>query len=477
MNKWFDIDKDGFGQLMADRPKVAILYDLIQNILDEDATVATLTLEPIRGRRGRALLTVTDDVPNGFADLRDAYTLYRASRKKNDPTKRGRFNEGEKFVLSQCDEAEIVTTTGGVRFNKDGTRTSLRRTTDRGSTLTAVIRLTHDEVATMCTQVQAMIVPEGVSVLVNGTPLKGRNAIRTVEATLPTIVTDEDGNLTRTRRATTVHIDVLAEGETPYLYEMGIPIVEIDTPWHVDVQQKVPLNRDRDNVTPAYRRDLLAIVLDETVDLLTEDTAAESWVKDALPAAEADTVEKATTKMFGKGWVIGTPADREADKNAIAHGVTVVGGGALGKDAWEAVRASQSAKPSADKYSLGHRTDPRGFKPKMAEVTPFTTAVKKYALKVCKFLLDEDYFEIDLQDDSRLKHGGLYYGRRIVINLHSYKKIKDKDEFGQALDSLLIHECAHRYSGDHLTMEYIKACTKLGAKLRNLPTRWRAEVG
>ena len=196
MNKWFDVDKEGFGQLMADRPKVAILHDLIQNILDEDATVATVTLKPISGRRGRALLTVTDDVPNGFADLRDAYTLYKASRKKNDPTKRGRFNEGEKFVLSQCDEAEIVTTTGGVRFNEDGTRTSLRRTTDRGSTLTAVIRLTHDEVATMCAQVQAMIVPEGVFVLVNGTPLKGRNAIRTIVATLPTIITDENGNLT-----------------------------------------------------------------------------------------------------------------------------------------------------------------------------------------------------------------------------------------------------------------------------------------
>jgi len=25
MNSWFDVDKDGFGQLMADRPKVALL--------------------------------------------------------------------------------------------------------------------------------------------------------------------------------------------------------------------------------------------------------------------------------------------------------------------------------------------------------------------------------------------------------------------------------------------------------------------
>ena len=77
-NKWIDVDLDGFGQLMAARPKVAILYDLLQNVFDEDATTATVTLEPLP-RRGRALLTVTDDCPDGFADLRDAYTLYKSS--------------------------------------------------------------------------------------------------------------------------------------------------------------------------------------------------------------------------------------------------------------------------------------------------------------------------------------------------------------------------------------------------------------
>ena len=106
-NSWIEVDLDGFGQLMAARPKVALVHDLLQNVFDEDATTAVVTLEP-SPRRGRAYLTVTDDCPNGFADLRDAYTLYKSSKKKADPTKRGRFNEGEKFVLSQCDEASIL---------------------------------------------------------------------------------------------------------------------------------------------------------------------------------------------------------------------------------------------------------------------------------------------------------------------------------------------------------------------------------
>ena len=145
-NAWIDVDLEGFGQLMASRPKVAILHDLLQNVFDEDATTATVTLEPLP-RRGRARLTVTDDCPNGFADLRDAYTLYKASKKKGDPTKRGRFNEGEKFVLSQCDEASIKTTTGTVLFDADGNRRNSSSRTEAGSIFTGVVRLTNEEVS------------------------------------------------------------------------------------------------------------------------------------------------------------------------------------------------------------------------------------------------------------------------------------------------------------------------------------------
>ena len=56
---WVDVDLDGCGQLMAARPKVALIHDLLQNVFDEDATMAVVFLEPL-SRRGRAQLTVTD---------------------------------------------------------------------------------------------------------------------------------------------------------------------------------------------------------------------------------------------------------------------------------------------------------------------------------------------------------------------------------------------------------------------------------
>ena len=217
-NSWIDIDLDGFGQLMAGRPKVAIIHDLLQNVFDEDATMAVVTLEP-SPRRGRAYLTVTDDCPNGFADLRDAYTLYKPSKKKGDPTKRGRFNEGEKFVLSQCDEASIMTTTGTVHFHLDGERATAKTSTKNGSIFSGVVRLTNREVEEIVAQAKSILVPEGFTVNLNGELLEGRVPTRLVEkVTLPTVQSDENGVLKPTSRQTTVEIVKPLEGEVPMIY-------------------------------------------------------------------------------------------------------------------------------------------------------------------------------------------------------------------------------------------------------------------
>jgi hypothetical protein len=63
-------------------------------------------------------------------------------------------------------------------------------------------------------------------------------------------------------------------GEVSSLYEMGLPIVETGDRWHVSVCQKVPLNRDRDNVRPAYLQAVRVAVLNAAHDLLTADEEA-----------------------------------------------------------------------------------------------------------------------------------------------------------------------------------------------------------
>ena len=56
---------------------------------------------------------------------------------------------------------------------------------------------------------------------------------------------------------------------------------------------------------------------------------------------------------------------------------------------------------------------------------------------------------------------------------------RDPATIEQWADNLLIHECAHDFSGDHLTMVYINACTRLGAKLKRfgrVALRWERVV-
>ena len=49
-------------------------------------------------------------------------------------------------------------------------------------------------------------------------------------------------------------------GEVASLYEMGLPIVCTEDKWHVSVGQKIPLNKDRNNVPPRYLKAVRTLV-------------------------------------------------------------------------------------------------------------------------------------------------------------------------------------------------------------------------
>jgi hypothetical protein len=463
-NAWIKVDLAGFGLLNRSRPRVAILHDLLANAFDENATRVDVTLKPIAGQRGRALLVVKDDCPDGFADLRDAYTLYRPSGKKENPTQRGRFNEGEKFVLSLCDSATISSTTGTIEFKQGGQRRRLRKTTDIGSEFQGVLRVTQQDVTRMLSDIRRTIVPTGFTVTVNGQALKNHPAVRSLDASLPTVIADSEGVLRRTHRKTGITLHDPG-AEASFVYEMGIPVCEIDTPWSINVGQKIPLNRDRDNITASYRATLLAAVLDAAVDLLTKQQASAGWVKDALPAAGRRAVTAATSKMFGQGWVIVSPSDPEANKNAMAHGKTVVTGGTLSREAWAAVREGGAAKPSSVDYSM---KPPAGDREAVQATGELADALKAYATEVATYLLDRAV-NVEVWDEPKDDFVGRYNGS-IILNLG--RLLKSGEELGLSVDSILIHECAHEFAHDHYTAKFWEACTRLGAKLRGLSTRW-----
>ena len=189
---WFTVDRKGLSVIAKSQGIARLILEPIQNAWDEQVTRVDLTLEPVPNKP-LAKLVVTDDSPDGFRDLADAYTLYKESYKIGDPTKRGRFNMGEKLLLSIATEATIMSTTGTVHFTEDRGRRRSGKATAEGSILTATVRMTRDEIQEALDLASALIPPHGIDTFVNGEKLRHRNPIEHREVTLQSEIKREEG--------------------------------------------------------------------------------------------------------------------------------------------------------------------------------------------------------------------------------------------------------------------------------------------
>ena len=162
---------------------------------------------------------------------------------------------------------------------------------------------------------------------INGTPVPARPVHREVEARLTT-ERFAKGRWEKPTLATRVHLVAVREGEAPLIYEMGIPVCEVEwsEPYHCDVQQRCPMNPNRDAVMSGYPARLHRACLPALLPEMTTERALAAWVGEAAQSA-GDAVQKAmVVKAFGAGVVRAVPATGRFDHNADAEelGSTVV---------------------------------------------------------------------------------------------------------------------------------------------------------
>lgn len=205
-----------------------------------------------------------------------------------------------------------MTTKGAVEFVGDERRI-LRRRSNRGSIFEGSLRLTNPEFEKCCNAMQRLISPVGIKTFFNGELLSHRQSLAVIERIpLRTEITDAEGYLRPTTRQTEIHIHESLPGETGTLFEMGIPIVETGDDYHVDVQQKVPLNSDRDNLPPSYLRTVRIAVLNKIHPRFGQEAANHVWVRHAM---EDDVSEEAVRtvirKRFGEKVVSFDPRTRK----------------------------------------------------------------------------------------------------------------------------------------------------------------------
>jgi hypothetical protein len=376
-----EVDTKGFKKRVAWRGPLGVLTELISNALDENITFCDVIFEHVDRQTYR--IRVEDDSLEGFRNLDESYTLYADSYKAGILDKRGRFNVGEKIAIVLCDDAKIESTTGTRIFLDKEVKRSPKKL-DKGTIFEATMRCTRNQYEDACAQVVKIIAPEGIKVTFNGRQIKRPRLVTVVTTTLPTIGLNDEGDLFKTSAKTEVAVYEPPEGSSGAIYELGVPVVNVDHPFIMDVRQKVPLSVDRNNVTPGYYRKLCGAVLDATANLLTEEQARSKGVTEGIASAQSDAAIKAVIlKKHGKGSFVPDPGNREANGELFARGQHPVNPGTYDRETWDRIRDAK-ALPSASDL-IPRRTVPPV--PYTDEVTHGMRQVAALAKLICDEVL------------------------------------------------------------------------------------------
>jgi Histidine kinase-, DNA gyrase B-, and HSP90-like ATPase len=464
---WFDIDRTGLSKLLERRGIEFAVFELIQNAWDE-AGVTTVDVQLHDAKeRGYSMLMVTDNAPDGFADLRHAYTLFAESAKKVNAEQRGRFNIGEKLVLSLCKWAMISTTKGTVTFSDNG-RGSSRTKRNFGTCFQALIKMNAQQREHVATEIKKLIAPKGITTTFNDDVLPDWQwrLERTITCTLPTEIADAEGVLRRTSRKTSVDCYRVNDNQVAMIYEMGIPVVEHDCAFHVNVMQKVPLTLDRENVSTKFLRAMRTEVFNATHELLDTEDVNHEWTQTAIESGNAEpaAVKDYMSKRFGDLRASFDMSDPEANNAAVAHGYTIVHGSMLSKTAWSSVRDAEAITPAGQLFP----THPgQGVPFNQADETSDMKRVRFYAMALARELLDVD---ITVQfGDQPSREAACWGSRMLQFNVRNLgKRWFDLDHNRLAIDDLIIHEFGHHYAANHLSEAYNDALSGLAAKAMKL---------
>jgi hypothetical protein len=464
---WIDVDINGLEKILARRGKEFIAYELIQNAWDE--RTARVDIRLARPDQGKTRIVVTDDSPEGFRDLKHAFTLYAESDKKRHSHQRGMFNAGEKFVLAFCEEATIVSTTGAIIFNRKGRRRT-RKCTMRGSEFSGLLKLNLQDWEHICRAVQKLIPP--TPTYFNGIEIERRAPIHSFKCSLPTVEAGADGNLHRRTKSTEIRLYEPRFGETPALYEMGIPVVRTEGKWHIDIQQKVPLNLERDNVSPSYLQSVRVAVLNAMSKHLTQEDSASVWVRQAAgdSRVEGSVFNELIELRFGDKRVTHDPSDQEANLIAASKGYVVIAPASLSRDEWANVRRFKSSLPAGQVTPSPKPFSPNGEPLKMLERAEFTAGhlcFATFAQAMSPELIGRS-ITVEFANDPSWGFWGCYGTGRLIINVAGRGEgwfVGPPALLLERWIPFLIHEFAHDQVSGHLSEAYHRECCRLAGTL------------
>ena len=452
MKDWFSVDTEGLKALQKGKPKTFIVRELVQNAFDEKIKVCKLNIIQFKDK---ITAVVEDDSPEGFKNLRDAYTLFGDTAKRRNLNQRGRFNIGEKQLIALCNKAMIKTTKGTISFTESG-RHEIEDKTEKGTIVTIEIDGTEQEAEEMLNYAKTLLVPKYIFFEVNGEVIRYREPVKTFEVSLLTEIQEEDNFLKRVTRKTKVNL--VTEAETR-LYEMGIPVMDIDCDYSIDVQQKVPLSFDRDSVNETFMRELYAETLNNVYEDVKEENSSAGWIRTAMMSKRIikDAVDTILNKRFGDKFCVANPFDRNSIDEAISKGYKVITGREMSSEEWANVKQFDAMQSSSDLFGTNFTN---------AEVVEPDEKQKQtadYARRIAKRFLGFDIAVRFVKGGENMV-AAQYGNRTMTFNVSQCGKDFFKEPISVRTSSIVIHELGHS-AGQHTENSYHELLTKLGAEL------------
>ena len=330
-----------------------LVKELIQNAWDEApfATECHVKIEPQAD--GNRTMVIVEDNGSGFSDIADVYTLMGHTSKRLHPTKRGRFNMGEKEVISVAIEAQVETVGHTVIFPPAGSRKVAPNSRTAGTMVRILMPWDEQQSNELIEMLQRFIPPVNCRLFVNTLEVPRRPAVDIRSASLQTVVQDAPNTPIRTpRRHTDVYffepIDLQGKG---WIYEMGIPVQVINCPWDIDVMQKIPLAQQRNTISDAYLSRIYAETLNQFHKTVHRDELNSEWVKRAIehPQIKPDAVKSTVTRRYGSKVVFNT-LDQDANLRASEAGYELVNPNSLSNKERELFREHAEIRDSDEVF-------------------------------------------------------------------------------------------------------------------------------
>ncbi len=456
MKPRFEVSTEGMRALQSGRKPWQLAKELVSNAWDETTTTCEVELKSISPHKAK--LVVRDDGA-GFTNIDDAWTLMGHTPKRLNPTVRGRFNIGEKEILSVADEATIRTAGKIIRFPKNGGRlVRVDKHPFEGTEFICTLPWGPRQVGYTVEKLGQLLVPQGMRYQVNGQVFIWREPEHIIEAILETVLQDAyDKPMRTTRRRTAVELIPAEKGR---LYEMGIPIQAIECPYLVNIMQKVPMPPNRDVVRDSYLQDVYATVLNATAPEIVDSSA--TWVRAAVEDkdAEPEAVKEVMRNRYGENVALWS-SDPHANEKALRAGFELVHARTLSlgeRQAFANVGLAHSSTIFPTSVATPEDIPKDKWTQGMADIAG-------YSRRLAKELLGIDIY-VSFYSNMRIGGAGNYGNGHFSFNIAKlgYKWF---DSIRPDVTGFILHELSHQEADGH-QFNFYNSLEKLSGKAVHL---------